>query len=335
MIATRAPPSTGISASSPMRSLTPRNFGVGPADDDLATRDRPGPSRCRSGWPPCSTSRHARHGAARPVGRSGRAQQAGREVERERRLADPVGADEQDGVRRRAPDHGGRPRASAAACPRVRAPSMARRSGGLGVGGGILRSRGASGAGARRAVASRRGIGRPGAPWRPPACGSPAAWPAFGRSARRCLGRAGARHPSARGRPCAWPTLRRGSRASVRRGLAAPRPAHAAGVFGAARGRPAFARSSGSTGASVGHPSTSTAAAARTRSAGSERGFWRDLGAKHGLELGRHVAPRLVRAARLRRRAAGAVGRSIAAAVARSRAGRRGRLTRSGRSRPG
>ena len=82
-----------------------------------------GPRRWRSGWLPCSTSRHARqvrHGRASSCGR---AQQPGRDVEREGRLADPFRADQEDGL-----GHGPRiivaAAASAAACPRVRAPSM-------------------------------------------------------------------------------------------------------------------------------------------------------------------------------------------------------------------
>ncbi len=122
MIATRAPPSTGISGSSPMRSVTPRYFASGPP----MTTWRPGPAgprRCRSGWPPCSTSRHARHARHGRSAERGRAQQPGREVEREGRLADPVGADQQDGLGHRPPDHRGHRARARPACPRVRARS--------------------------------------------------------------------------------------------------------------------------------------------------------------------------------------------------------------------
>ncbi len=60
MIATRAPPSTGRSASSVTRSRMPRCFEPGPP----ITTWRPGPSgasRCTSGCPPDATSRHDRH----------------------------------------------------------------------------------------------------------------------------------------------------------------------------------------------------------------------------------------------------------------------------------
>ncbi len=60
MIATRGPPSTGMRASSEMRSRTPRQREPGPP----ITTWRPGPTgsrRWRSGWVRWSTSRQARH----------------------------------------------------------------------------------------------------------------------------------------------------------------------------------------------------------------------------------------------------------------------------------
>ena len=60
MMATRAPPSTGMRASSAMSSRTPGYLASGPP----ITTWRPGPvgpRRCRSGWPLFSIIRHDRH----------------------------------------------------------------------------------------------------------------------------------------------------------------------------------------------------------------------------------------------------------------------------------
>ena len=79
---------------------------VGSTDDDLpAGTDRPEPMDI--GMPAALDEAARPAGPARPVGRGSRAQQPGREVEREGRLADSVRTDEQDRLRRRAADHGG------------------------------------------------------------------------------------------------------------------------------------------------------------------------------------------------------------------------------------
>ena len=142
MIATRAPPSTGISWSSPMRSLTPRAR----ASDPPMTTCRPGPtgaSRWRSGCPPCSTSRHARHArqgrsAGAAVHNSPAARSSARVV-----LPTPSGPT-------RSTAWGAFPRTmavtavSAAGCPLVLAPSIGERSVGQVVGFGRGRLAGRS-----------------------------------------------------------------------------------------------------------------------------------------------------------------------------------------------
>ena len=71
MIATRAPPSTGMSSSSPTRSLTPRILRVRATDDDLATRS--GRARDGGGRGGCR---------ARPAGTPGRCGTAAHRVRR-------------------------------------------------------------------------------------------------------------------------------------------------------------------------------------------------------------------------------------------------------------
>ena len=172
MMATRAPPSTGMSSSSPTRSLTPRYFASGPP----MTTWRPGPAgprRWRSGWLPCSTSRHARHvrhgrASTAAVHNSPAAMSSARVV-----LPTPSGP-----TRRTAWGTGPRiivaAAASAAACPRVRAPSM-----NLSVRPVRLAPWSCASCAASVRSRSRR---RSRSPWlaspsRPPACGSHAAWP--------------------------------------------------------------------------------------------------------------------------------------------------------------
>ena len=139
-----------------------------------------GPSRWRSGWPPCSTSRQARQtrhgrsaGAAvhsRPAARSSASVV----------LPTPSGP-----TNRTACGAGPRTMAatasSAAACPRVRAPSMAGDQAGSVV--AVLRVVRRFGAAADAPSASTRrrrprSSPRPW-PWRRPACAPPAAWAAF------------------------------------------------------------------------------------------------------------------------------------------------------------
>ena len=243
-------------------------------------------------------------GPARPVsGTAAVHRRPGREVERQRRLADARRA------RRRgrpgAPVPGPSPAtaASAAACPRVRAPSMAKVRRGRSTrrlargprfgGGRCLRPAVVAAASARPACVAVA----------PPACvGRPRACAAARGVRRRPLPRPARRpprHPGRRGR------LRRRRRRA--RGLAAVAPpwrrrrrmpASAAVAFRAARvvgSRPAcgvVAGVVGRRGRGLGDR-RSTQGPARVPARGR---LLRDLGAEHRLELRRDVAPRLARA---------------------------------------
>ncbi len=81
-------------------------LGVRPAHDDLATRTG-GSEPMEVGVIAVLDQPARATRPARSLVRTGHAQQPGREVERQRRLADPVRADEQDGLGSRTPDHGG------------------------------------------------------------------------------------------------------------------------------------------------------------------------------------------------------------------------------------
>ena len=158
MMATRAPPSTGSRASSPMRSRMPRARAPGPP----MTTWRPGPSgpiRCRSGCPPEATSRQPgthrtaaqRHprpctGARRP----GRGQAWSCRSRRDRR-ATPRGAP--------LPGSSSRPRRARPAAPGSGRPACGSRSGGLGragrgLAGGLPLGRRGRGPGVGRGAAS-------------------------------------------------------------------------------------------------------------------------------------------------------------------------------------
>ena len=303
MIATRAPPSTGMSSSSPTRSLTPAVLRVRATDDDLAT----GPGRARGGGGPGGCR-------ARPAGTPGRRGTAARRAAAVHSspaamssarvvLPTPSGP-----TRRTA--WGTAPRiivaaaASAAACPRVRAP-FHEPVGQTGSAGAVV-LRVVRRFGAASAAVAGRGLPRLASPSRPPACGSHAAWPepspralaapsaeparparptpADSRAERRGCGGRGL------GRTRLGRCLGRGRRAAcaAARGLAGA-------LAGLRRSRPA---------AAVGrHADVSVAGRERGRAGRpADRRLLGDLGSKQRLELGRHVAPRLVRAATGRRR---------------------------------
>ena len=107
-IATRAPPSTGSSDSS-CDEVADAARHVWTCSGPPMMTWPPGPtgrSQWRSGWLPCVDEPAAPAGAARPRRPAlGRAQQPRREVQRQRRLADPGRAAEQDRVRRPDADH--------------------------------------------------------------------------------------------------------------------------------------------------------------------------------------------------------------------------------------
>ena len=182
-IATRAPPSTGISGRSPIRSRTPRNLRVGPTDDDLPARTgRPEPMEVGVAAALDEPARPA--GAAGPVGRGAPCT-----------AARPRGRAPASSCRPRPGRPGGRPaarsrgpsrppRRARPACPRVRAPSIGERSGGV----GRRPPCGSSAASVRAAAAASPSV-------RGRVSGG-------GRLGRRRLARA----------PAAWPSLRRGVR---------------------------------------------------------------------------------------------------------------------------
>ena len=272
---------------------------------------------------------------ARPVGRRGRAQQAGREVERERRLADPVGPDEQDGLGRR-PRTMAATAASAAACPRVRAPSIGRGQAGSVV--AVLRvvrrfgaAAGAPSASAAAstevvarlaAVLARGRLARSRAAWRRPSPPAPVEASA-GDAGRRPRPRPPhlrpqrPRAPPASGSHAAWPVP---SSPSRRRPPACGSPA----AWRRRRGRRR------SVAVAAGRRSPTRPGPAPVGRLGA--GFWATCARSMRLELGRDVAPRLARAAG--RRGAEATGRSPRGRWLRSSRGGVAR-PRSGRSRPG
>ena len=253
----------------------------------------PGASRWRSGWLPCSTRRqprHARHGRSPPVGAD--AEEPGREVERERRLAHAGRPREQQrmrGVRRRAspgpprrrPDgrpSGSRPRVGASGLPVSPRSSRSARRPSCG-------SSGASGAAAARprparsarpsAVARRRasaagalvGRGRPRA--RRASVGGR-------RGLRVVVRRFGGRgavavSEPARGRPRRGARLGAASSGASRAASVGarqpPRP-HRPAASGAVGGRPARSSARGA-GASPSRPASAVVPAPRSAAAGS------------------------------------------------------------------
>ena len=106
-MATRAPPSIGMSDRSSARSRTPRTFASRPPMPIWAPAPS-GPQDVQVGMAAARDHPAAAAGPARPLGRLvGRAQQARGEVERERRLADAARTGQEDRVRRpaRTQDH--------------------------------------------------------------------------------------------------------------------------------------------------------------------------------------------------------------------------------------
>ena len=173
---------------------------VGPTDDDLpAGTDRPEPMEVGVAAALDEPARPAC--AAGPVGRGGRAQQPGREVERERRLADPVRADEQDALRRVARGPWRSPRRARPAVPGSWRPSIGERSVGVGRAAALrVDRRFGAAAPASASLGGVRGpsVAGPRSPWRPPSSGAPAAWRPWAPGRVR-VGRRSTPRPSAAG----------------------------------------------------------------------------------------------------------------------------------------
>ena len=292
--------------------------GLGSADDDLAAGPA-GPSRWRSGWPPRSTSRQP--GTPGTAGRRARPCTAARPRGRARASSCRPRPGRRAGRRGApAPRIMAADRAERGRCPRVRAPSMARRSGG------------------RRPVPSlagraplRRG-GRGVVPRRPRRCALAAAGLRVARglagafAARRSSrDRSRAVGPAHRSAACARPRPARPRRLPTSPAASPPTPTGFAAVaavlrVGAALGRrlDAPARRSRRTRPRLVRRVDSTVPAGARWPA--RRRLLGDLGPEHRLELGRDVAPRLVRA---RRRAPAPAGRRRGRTSASSRGGAR------------